>query len=384
MIDSAELASFVNGGPGPGAEADARPWIEALAAHRVEALAGHYQRQAAGGLERLPGPLRDHLIDARPRAHARELLQHGELARVGGALQRSRVAAIAIKGTALAYSVYPQAALRPRVDTDLLVEEADVPALRAALATLGYRRAIEPDGTLSSYQLHLARLASPKRVREGSPSASPGFVHRCDVHWRIANPQVFSRALTFAEIRETSVLIPEFAASGLRRPSASASLFIACVHRAAHHFAADTLIWLYDIHALAGSLDDTEWRALVALARKRGMAAILADGVLRAAGLFGTAISRAIRLELEDDRAAAPSPAAGFLKEGRRLVDVLGDDLRALPTWRARTSLLREHMFPPAAYMRQRYGVHAAAALPALYAYRLVLGVPRWFRRAPR
>ena len=56
--------------------------------------------------------------------------------------------------------------------------------------------------------------------------------------------------------------------------------------------------------------------------------------------------------------------------------DVLVSDSAVLRDWKSRV-LLREHAFPPAAFIRQRYGVRQPGPLPALYLHRLVVGVYR-------
>jgi hypothetical protein len=56
-------------------------------------------------------------------------------------------------------------------------------------------------------------------------------------------------------------------------------------------------------------------------------------------------------------------------------------DLDALPNWRARGRLIREHLVPPASYMRARYGVQWNVLLPGLYFWRALVGAPKWLRR---
>ena len=53
-----------------------------------------------------------------------ELLRKHELVRVLEALARAEVATLLLKGTALAYSLYPAPTLRPRADTDVLISTA--------------------------------------------------------------------------------------------------------------------------------------------------------------------------------------------------------------------------------------------------------------------
>jgi hypothetical protein len=49
-----------------------------------------------------------------------------------------------------------------------------------------------------------------------------------------------------------------------------------------------------------------------------------------------------------------------------------------LSRWRDRARLLREHLLPPASFMRAKYGAAPAVALPALYAHRVVAGGVAW------
>ena len=59
---------------------------------------------------------------------------------------------------------------------------------------------------------------------------------------------------------------------------------------------------------------------------------------------------------------------------------VLRLDLGALPTWRTRGRLIREHLLPSTRYMRARYGVRSNLLLPALYLWRALVGTPKWLR----
>ena len=64
-----------------------------------------------------------------------------------------------------------------------------------------------------------------------------------------------------------------------------------------------------------------------------------------------------------------------------RKIDVLRSDLAALEGWRAKMKLLREHVLPPASYMRETHGVSSSALLPLFYLWRVVRGARAWFRR---
>ncbi len=54
--------------------------------------------------------------------------------------------------------------------------------------------------------------------------------------------------------------------------------------------------------------------------------------------------------------------------------------LRILPGWRQRLRLLKEYVFPPAAYMLNRYQTKHRWLLPLLYGHRTIQGAWRGFR----
>jgi hypothetical protein len=73
----------------------------------------------------------------------------------------------------------------------------------------------------------------------------------------------------------------------------------------------------------------------------------------------------------------ARESTASYLEGPTQAAAVL-DDLRALPAWRDRLRLMREHLFPAAEYMRQVYAPQSSLPLPALYVVRIARGAHRW------
>jgi hypothetical protein len=63
-------------------------------------------------------------------------------------------------------------------------------------------------------------------------------------------------------------------------------------------------------------------------------------------------------------------------------MDVLMADLRALGSWTHRWQLVKEHVFPPAQYMRDVYAPSSRAPLSFLYARRALVGARKWLSRA--
>jgi hypothetical protein len=157
------------------------------------------------------------------------------------------------------------------------------------------------------------------------------------------------------------------------------ALMLALVHRAAHHPGSRDLLWIYDLHVLADGLTDEEVRRFADLASSRGLDDVAREGLTLAHDWFGTRAGGGIlttlgRQPARPDAVSAPLP-------GSSQTDLLRHDQQALPTWRTRWQLVREHLFPAPGYMRAKYGVRSNLLLPALYAWRVVAGAPRWLRR---
>ena len=304
------------------------------------------------------------LADELRAAAALDAAREPELRSVIAAL--ADVKPVLIKGAALAYTHYQRSELRPREDTDLIISSADKGRAAMALESLGYERATEVDGELVTAQFHFQR-------RDGC-----GVRHALDVHWRLSNVRAFADALSYDEIVAMSAPLPRLGPAA-RVPSAVHSLVIACAHRIAHHGDTTQLLWLFDIHLLARSLTVDERDQFTALVTARRLRAVAAKGLASAAAAFGGIDTHWIAA-LQAAPATA-EPSAAFVGGPMRRVDVLTADLAATARWRDRVRLLREHLFPAAAFMYERYGIHRAAALPILYAHRIVSGAPKWFRR---
>lgn len=304
--------------------------------------------------------------DARAAA-TRDLFIQRDMQATLAALSAAGIPALVIKGSALAYTLYPEPWLRPRIDTDLLVSIDNVSSAACVLEQRGYSRSDAlSTGTLVSHQIAFERLDAN------------GVHHIVDLHWKIVNPQVLADTLPFHELWGDARPAPALGPAA-RVPSDIASAALACIHRLAHHQGHDRLIWLYDLRLLTTRFDTNAWTALQHLARTKGIAGLCLDGLRETADLFGTAIPTEVTSELGR---SAPREASSkqYLHGQVQKRDVLLSDLKHLRGWDARLRLVREHVFPPAAFIRQRYGVRSSWLLPALYLHRLVTGTYRWVR----
>lgn len=317
------------------------------------------------------GDSRDHpiwieLSAAIHRELAVSALQEQELRRLFDACSAAAIAPIVLKGAALAYTLYENPAVRPRGDVDLLIRESDEPALRFVLIDLGYQRELDVPGGLVSSQFHFSR------------SDTFDVRHTCDIHLKMSNALAYADYVSYDEIHREAVRCPRLHPAALA-PSPSHALVIACVHRIAHHYDVDDLIWLWDIHRLAATLTNDEWTRVVELSRARQLSSAVRRGLERAREAFGgAAVDDVI------ERLAADAPRAGRTRPGfgqqTTMLDVMVSDLRTLRRATDRLRLVRDHLFPPLSYVREKYPRCPAALLPLAYAYRIGRGAPKWFR----
>jgi hypothetical protein len=313
-----------------------------------------------------PDHVQQALLERRREEAVIEAVRRQELGRVIAAFRQAGIRCLIIKGAQLAYTHYSQPWLRPRVDADLLIDAVDRERAGATLRTLGYVAKNQISGTLVAHQQPYER------------HDRYGLSDTIDLHWKVTNPHLFAGVLTFDELFGAARPIPQLGdAPG---PSAAHALLLACVHRVAHHQNSDLLIWLYDIHLLAQAMDAAEREQFVELARSKRLRSICAAGLDLAQRRLGTALPPGWLEQLTTD-ADDVEPSAAFLQHGVRRIDLLLLDLRALGGWARKARLLRETVFPPAAYVRARYGPDT----PLVFAYldRVVSGARNWFRHSP-
>lgn len=303
--------------------------------------------------------LRTKIADLARAEAAADAIRVAACRAVLGALGEAGIQALVFKGGALAHSHYPASHLRPRDDTDLLVQESRLAALDEVMIGIGYAAQTAISGRFVSHQ----RLYSAVDGR--------GVRHNFDVHWRISNRHRYARLFGFDELLARSRPLPGYAATA-RCPCPRDALLIAALHRSKHR-GTDRLVWLYDIHLLLSAMAPRELTEVDGLAAAKGLAREYRAAATGAQHWFGE-----IPGCLEDRFAHTPAPVSG----GVRTIDIWLSDLRALPSWRARLALLTEHAFPSAEYMLRKGGAGNRLALPLAYLTRGLRGSLKLFRRA--
>ena len=372
MVDGSEAATWLSALLATGRYPSGSPPDEVLRRARAERvhllvadIVAHAARAAEGEpplspdeIVRLGGEMRAAAVD--------DVARTRELVRMAAALDAAGCQPIVFKGAALAHTHYRQPWLRPRLDVDVLVTERGRERASRALRALGYKSPPFVSGRLVMYQEPFVR------------AEAGGLEHVVDLHWRVANPQAVSRVLSHAELAARSVVIA-VPGGRLRVACPADALVLASVHRAAHHQDAQDLLWLFDIHLVAGRLSEAEWRTALGTARAASVRALCARGLALAASRFGTIVPTFVTAALAG--AAAGEPSAVFLRAGLTPAGRLASDLRALGV-ADRARLLFEIVAPPRAYMRAVHG--DAGWLPWLYVRRVAAGAGKWLRPVRR
>jgi len=337
-----------------------RHGVSALLAERLDSRATAW-----------PHSVQEVLGRQRALASALEALRQRELKAVLQVLADRGVGPLLLKGTALAYRLYADAAHRPRFDTDLLVRREELDTVDDVMRTRGYVRAHQVTGELVMHQVDYVR------------KDAQGIRHVYDFHWKLSNRQAVASILTFDELSQDSIAIEALGPSARGLCNVHA-LIHACVHRVAHHPGDERLIWLYDIHLLLGALSRQEMAAFEAIATARSVAALCLEGVTTAQRWFDTRLAEgSLRRLSAAAHVSDGEPSAGLLQIRGAGFDELLSDLRAVG-WTGRARLVYEHAFPPATYISGMYMVSNRIWLPALYTHRIVRGVWRWVRGAVR
>lgn len=326
---------------------------------RVHLLVGH----ALLGFEKLiPVERRQTVMECLRKAQAFELLRCRELRRIVSAFDSAHVPVLLLKGSGLAYTEYASPHLRPASDIDLFIAPDTLTPAESALIASGYERRVEPDVELASAQRHYER--------------NDGFGKQLvDLHWRVSNVRLFAGVLPFEEAWQSSIAVPRLGQSArtLQRIDA---LLLACVHRVAHHYDDPDLLWLWDVHLLCRDMTDDDADVILARAASLHVCSVIAHSLKLTCTQLGTVLPDGLADRLAETGAGE---AAGRFVGGRfRPIDVLRSDLVA-GSMRTNLQLLREHLFPPRAYMRRTYARWPALLLPIAYVHRVCRGVPKWF-----
>ncbi len=292
---------------------------------------------------------------------ANEALKKQALQELGLACSENGLRPLLFKGSALAYLVYPQPWLRPRTDSDVFVDQAELPKFEELFSQLGYQKLFAIEGDLVSYQATYSKALSDK------------VALNIDLHWRINNRQILSNSFSYSELSSRAQSIQEL---GFATLTPVDHLLVACLHRLGHHQREERLAWLYDMHLLAENLSPQEWQTLAERATDKQIAAITLDALMLCQSLFETAVEMSITDVLKLS-AKQTEPSAIFLQRDLPEWRILRHELAALENTKLRLRWLYETLIPSPAYMRQQM---QRDSLLLAHSERLWRGIKRIFR----
>lgn len=212
--------------------------------------------------------------------------------------------AVAIKGPALAQSLYDSIALRCFGDLDLLTSPDEIERAARVLRGLGY--VDEFCGSEADSDIHM-------RSYHNFCFASAATGVRVELHHRLTNP-CFQSEKQVRDIIGRATPIP-LAGSSVRTLSPEDQFLYLCVHGVKHLW--ERLEWICAVSAMARGSMVEDWEVVASRARDSGNERIVFVGLLLAEALTGVPIPEALAPMARRDRVAH-----ALAEEARRRVCV--------------------------------------------------------------
>jgi hypothetical protein len=341
--------------------------LSILASHRILPLA-FWRIKSLPGEFPLPQQVNDQLRMAFLRGAVHCFRIERQLQEILEAFRVQGMRILILRGPGLAWSVYPNPALRPFDDLDLLVLPEQMIQARAVLEKLGYK--------CLSKRFNLSR--DFYREENFIHQKNPGDNLPVDLHWENWELHPFFRGnehgIEEFFQRAIRVEFPELTFETLQPVDA---LIQAAIHLAVIHNYDMRLIWIYDIALLSKRLrEPDDWEAL----KERSVAwlgRLAVENSLKMAQSWSG-------LNLPDrfkSFSSWPKPRAEEMTTWRHSTKqywvkvLLRHSLSSLPAFRRLARSLIHLLFPPAEIVRSCYPPSRRWLLPVSYVRRW----KRWF-----
>jgi hypothetical protein len=254
--------------------------------HRVFPLAEHALREC-GVI--LPVAMGNALRAAATKASWGELRLAGELRALLTLLGEAGIKPIILKGLGLAIQAYGKLGMRYNRDIDLLVTQAEVPAVCGTLEKAGFER-IEPPPNVSQ-----AALQRWLRRQKDIVYSRPERQEIVEIHWRLFdNPHLLRFENSTA--RGQVSLAQDFCIETLPK---ELDLIFMCVHGA--HHAWSRLKWIADLNAMFTQMTMLELIRMHEAARASGVHRATAQAMLLCARLLGLVIPAVVLVDARQD-----------------------------------------------------------------------------------
>lgn len=313
--------------------------------------------------ERLPSDVAKALSQRKAMMVANDALKQRALIELFNAFANQGLTrSVLFKGSALAYSLYPQPWLRPRTDSDILIEQSDLAQFEQIFNKLGYQKLFAIEGKHISYQSTFSKHLAGKSAIN------------IDLHWRINNRQILAQCFSVDQLLESNSQLNSLS-KNINIPSTVDSLLIASLHRLGHHLNDERLTWLYDIHLIASDLSNDDWQAVIKKSEQKQLAAITLDALTLCHTLFATELDKNALVQLQT-LSLNKEPSQLFLQRDLPEWRYFWHDLSAMESLTEKLRLIMENVIPSPAYVRQQMNTKSALAG---YIKRLFRGLKRIF-----
>lgn len=253
-------------------------------------------------LNAIPAETKAQFSEANRRNMFRGLLLSAELLRITESLRQKGIVALCYKGPVLGQLAYGDPLLRQFGDLDIVVPQKSMAAVYGEMEALGYK----------------AKFAH-SRFLAANGKDIPGeyvFVHRTNgamIEWH--TPQTlrhFPNSPDVDAMISRSVMVP-MNGRKVATFSPADTVLMLCVHGAKDFWS--RLIWVADVAALAGKLNDADWSTLFTEAKKYDAERMVMLGLWMAHAVFNCRLPASILQEIESGDVV--------VKVGDELVDYL-------------------------------------------------------------
>ena len=345
-------------------DTDIEQIVQSAMDHGVASLMHHALSQSASWAD-YPVDFRELLMIPVRQTMALDMLREQDLGPLLDQLADAGIRYLLIKGAGLAFTHYDRPFLRDRCDTDILF--SDQGAFEQAweiLESLGYQRRNTLSGEFVGYQHCCWR------------KLGADVYQVLDCHIKINDYLFYADAFGFEELMEHSVSVSQLAESA-RTLGPVHALLMACMHRVATIPLgnAHRLIWLFDMHLLAKSFSNDEWEHFLNLARDRAICGTCKHSLDAAIEFFPVAVPDDVMDGLEKAAESEPFKPGEEMKRWQYYFQVF-KSTRGIGN---KARLIREHFFPSADYLMEKYQTRNRLALPFLYVHRVLAGLKRYF-----
>ena len=281
-------------------------------------------------------------------------------------LRQVQIEVILLKGAALATQIYPNVAMRPMVDLDILVKPNDAPVLIKTLQSFGYRilRQEEKPGFTLNFENEISLYKQ---------DSIPKIV---EVHWSLFNSIYYQYKISNNWLWKSAVPVEIDSVPALMLDPIAQTLHL-CGHLTIHHTGIGWL-WTHDLaEVIMFYRDKMDWELLINLAQRYDLVLSLQSNLLAVKDIYGKIIPDEIIKKLNS---ISPSNSEyKYIQNLKSTQKTSGrtflEDLNYLPDWRKKISFTFSSLFPTLAYMKVRYSFSNPLILPFFYVYRWYLGV---------